>query len=109
LVVFVIGRRRHAIRTQWLGSRCPQLGPSCRPHRRHYLEQAAKRLGKFGVRGHGANLILPQIEIAPSERFEIGWLRHERRLYIGHIAGARSGRKSSNSEIVAPASIRSGR
>jgi hypothetical protein len=56
--------------------RRPQTRPTGRTHRRDCLEQPTEGFDELGIGRHRAHLILPQIEVALGERFEIGRLGH---------------------------------
>jgi hypothetical protein len=51
------------------------------PDRNQRREEPGSGFGERGVGGHGSQLILPQIDVAPGERGKIGRFRHGRRVY----------------------------
>jgi hypothetical protein len=75
------------LRFEALGGSTPQGHPAGRAEGGRHLQQAPEALGELGVRGQGAHLILPQVEVPLGQGLEIGRLGHEKADYSRRGAG----------------------
>jgi len=65
------------LRFETLGGGAPQRHPAGRTEGGRHLQHAPEALGEFGIRGQGAHLILPQVQVPLGQGLEIGRLGHE--------------------------------